>query len=285
MHQQRLALFTDAFDHISRSIDAIYKELTRSDVHPLGGMAYLSLESPDDPFNGGIKYTAMPPSKRFREMEQLSGGEKTVAALALLFAVHSHRPSPFFILDEIDAALDASNIARVAQYIRQRSRGQWDGCFQVRGGGRLLRDKPVVFLGSRLAASHAVRYVSAMILQGGTPAASPRLCCHPRMCPFLPQHHGATHRSLPAPLLPRPSSSLSRTCSSTRPTPSSASPRTWNSSPAECSRSTSRPSWTHEGVGTGTRGSETAGLRRARRRGRSQVDCASRSGQASTTSR
>jgi len=131
VHQQRLALFTDAFDHISRSIDAIYKELTRSDVHPLGGMAYLSLESPDDPFNGGIKYTAMPPSKRFREMEQLSGGEKTVAALALLFAVHSHRPSPFFILDEIDAALDASNIARVAQYIRQRSRGQWDGCFQA----------------------------------------------------------------------------------------------------------------------------------------------------------
>ena len=54
--------------------------------------------------------------------EQLSGGEKTVAALALLFAIHRFQPSPFFVLDEIDAALDASNIARVATYIRSRTR-------------------------------------------------------------------------------------------------------------------------------------------------------------------
>lgn len=66
----------------------------------------------------------MPPTKRFREMEQLSGGEKTVAALALLFAVHSLRPSPFFVLDEVDAALDATNVARVAHYIRGRTRGK-----------------------------------------------------------------------------------------------------------------------------------------------------------------
>jgi structural maintenance of chromosome 1 len=115
----------------------------------------------------------MPPTKRFREMEQLSGGEKTVAALALLFALHSYRPSPFFVLDEVrrcdgggvlccvsdrgveraafhqttthnppfqpkqtptnpkpnqnqkpkvDAALDATNVARVAHYIRARTR-------------------------------------------------------------------------------------------------------------------------------------------------------------------
>lgn len=52
-----------------------------------------------------------------------SGGEKTVAALALLFAIHSYRPSPFFVLDEVDAALDATNVARVAHYIRNRTRG------------------------------------------------------------------------------------------------------------------------------------------------------------------
>jgi len=57
-------------------------------VHPAGGQAYLSLESTDEPFLAGIKYSAMPPTKRFRDMEQLSGGEKTVAALALLFAIH-----------------------------------------------------------------------------------------------------------------------------------------------------------------------------------------------------
>jgi structural maintenance of chromosome 1 len=64
----------------------------------------------------------MPPSKRFREMEQLSGGEKTVAALALLFAIHSFRPSPFFVLDEVDAALDSKNVGKVAAYIREKSR-------------------------------------------------------------------------------------------------------------------------------------------------------------------
>ena len=54
-------------------------------------------------------------------MEQLSGGEKTVAALALLFAAHTYRPSPFFILDEVDAALDPTNVQLVARYIRQHA--------------------------------------------------------------------------------------------------------------------------------------------------------------------
>ena len=52
------------------------QDLTKSSVHPMGGQAYLSLENSEDPFLLGIKFTAMPPSKRFREMEQLSGGEK-----------------------------------------------------------------------------------------------------------------------------------------------------------------------------------------------------------------
>jgi structural maintenance of chromosome 1 len=55
------------------SIDFIYKQLTRSPVHPLGGTAYLALEVDDEPYLGGVKYTAMPPTKRFRDMEQLSG--------------------------------------------------------------------------------------------------------------------------------------------------------------------------------------------------------------------
>jgi len=56
--------------------------------------------------------------KRFRDIEQLSGGEKTVAALALLFAIHSFRASPFFVLDEVDAALDNTNISKLVTYIR-----------------------------------------------------------------------------------------------------------------------------------------------------------------------
>ncbi len=63
----------------------------------------------------------MPPLKRFRDMEHLSGGEKTIAALALLFAVHSYQPSPFFVLDEVDAALDNANVARIANYIKEHA--------------------------------------------------------------------------------------------------------------------------------------------------------------------
>lgn len=98
----------------------------------MGGVAYLSLEDTEvrshlllclymmadelyqEPYLHGIKYHAMPPMKRFRDMEQLSGGEKTMAALALLFAIHSFKPSPFFVLDEVDAALDNTNVGRIA---------------------------------------------------------------------------------------------------------------------------------------------------------------------------
>jgi structural maintenance of chromosome 1 len=64
-----------------------------------------------------------------------AGGEKTVAALALLFAIHSFRPSPFFVLDEVDAALDAVNVARVAHYIRNKTRARLQQQQQRRAGG------------------------------------------------------------------------------------------------------------------------------------------------------
>ncbi|KNC80623.1 hypothetical protein, variant [Sphaeroforma arctica JP610] len=122
MQKKRFQLFDKAYTHISGQIDTIYKELTRNvKSRAPGGTAYLTLESNEEPYLYGIKYNTMPPSKRFRDMEQLSGGEKTVAALALLFAIHSFRPSPFFIMDEIDAALDAVNVHKVATYIKQRS--------------------------------------------------------------------------------------------------------------------------------------------------------------------
>ncbi|KAI8927149.1 RecF/RecN/SMC [Entophlyctis helioformis] len=115
---KRYELFHAAYTHIESVIDGIYKELTMSPSFTVGGTAYLSLEDSEEPYLDGVKYHAMPPMKRFREMEQLSGGEKTVAALALLFAIHSFRPAPFFVLDEVDAALDNTNVARVTQYIR-----------------------------------------------------------------------------------------------------------------------------------------------------------------------
>ncbi|KAK9461324.1 RecF/RecN/SMC protein [Lipomyces oligophaga] len=119
--ERRLQLFNKAYTHISEQIDKIYKELTKSRSFPLGGTAYLTIEDQDEPYLDGIKYHAMPPMKRFRDMEQLSGGEKTMAALALLFSIHSYRPSPFFVLDEVDAALDNANVAKIANYIHDHA--------------------------------------------------------------------------------------------------------------------------------------------------------------------
>lgn len=118
---KRTDLFMQAFTHISNQIDGIYKELTKSSACPLGGSAYLTLDDEDEPYIAGVRYHAMPPLKRFRDMNLLSGGEKTMAALSLLFAVHLFQPAPFFVLDEIDAALDNSNVARISNYIRKHA--------------------------------------------------------------------------------------------------------------------------------------------------------------------
>ncbi|KAM0280292.1 hypothetical protein ACHAQH_004128 [Verticillium albo-atrum] len=119
---QRYEVFNKAFTHISEQIKTVYKDLTRSDAYPLGGQAYLDKEEDNDtPYLAGIKYHAMPPLKRFRDMDLLSGGEKTMAALALLFAIHSYQPSPFFVLDEVDAALDNANVDKIKKYIREHA--------------------------------------------------------------------------------------------------------------------------------------------------------------------
>ncbi|OAA64550.1 cohesin complex subunit [Niveomyces insectorum RCEF 264] len=120
---QRTEVFRKAFTHIQEQITEVYKELTRTEAYPLGGQAYLDIEAEGDepPYLSGVKYHAMPPLKRFRDMEHLSGGEKTMAALALLFAIHSYQPSPFFVLDEVDAALDNTNVEKIKKYIREHA--------------------------------------------------------------------------------------------------------------------------------------------------------------------
>ena len=84
----------------------------------------MSLENNENPFLHGVNFTAMPPTKRFREMDQLSGGEKTIASIALLFSIHSYRSAPFFVLDEVDAALDKVNVEKLAAFMAARSHGK-----------------------------------------------------------------------------------------------------------------------------------------------------------------
>jgi len=114
--QERYDLFMKCFEHVSNTIDGIYKQLARNQ----SAQAFLGPENPEEPYLEGINYNCVAPGKRFQPMSNLSGGEKTIAALALLFAIHSYQPAPFFVLDEIDAALDNTNIAKVASYIESQ---------------------------------------------------------------------------------------------------------------------------------------------------------------------
>ena len=124
VRKERNARFRTAFDAVSAVVDETYKALTKSATNPVGGTAYLSFENDDEPYLHGIKYSVMPPLKRFHDLDQLSGGEKTMAALALLFAIQRFRPAPFVVLDEIDAPLDRANSVQVANYLREKSRGE-----------------------------------------------------------------------------------------------------------------------------------------------------------------
>ena len=82
-----------------------------------GGSAELSLVDPEDPENTGVEVTAQPRGKRITKMMLMSGGEKSLTALALLFAVYRIRSTPFYILDEVEAALDDSNLRRLCSYL------------------------------------------------------------------------------------------------------------------------------------------------------------------------
>ncbi|KAI6215897.1 hypothetical protein M3Y94_00438600 [Aphelenchoides besseyi] len=114
---ERYRRFQEFFEPVSQRIDEIYKKLSQNQ----SAQAFLGPANQEEPYLDGINYHCVAPGKRFRPMDNLSGGEKTIAALALLFAIHSSNPSPFFVLDEIDAALDNTNVGKVVQYLNERS--------------------------------------------------------------------------------------------------------------------------------------------------------------------
>lgn len=104
-------LFKSKFDEINREYDRIFRLLFH------GGKAALTLDG-SDPLTAGVEIAAQPPGKTMQNLSLLSGGERSMTALALLFALFSVHPTPFCILDEIDAALDEANIDRFVQYLR-----------------------------------------------------------------------------------------------------------------------------------------------------------------------
>ena len=105
----------DDFIRTYETVDASFQEIFAT-LFP-GGKANLSLVDPDDLENTGVEVNAQPKGKRIAKMMLLSGGEKSLTALALLFAVYRTRSTPFYILDEVEAALDDTNLRRLAAYI------------------------------------------------------------------------------------------------------------------------------------------------------------------------
>jgi chromosome segregation protein len=105
--------FAEKFEEINREFDKVFKELFG------GGKGTLELMEDEDILEAGIRIIAQPPGKKLQNMMQLSGGEKALSAIALLFAIQNLKPSPFCLLDEIEAALDDSNVGRFAKYLHK----------------------------------------------------------------------------------------------------------------------------------------------------------------------
>lgn len=105
--------FEEKFGQIRIEFDKAFKELFG------GGKGTLELDEEEDILEAGIRIISQPPGKKLQNMMQLSGGEKALTAIALLFAIQNLKPSPFCLLDEIEAALDDSNVTRYAKYLHK----------------------------------------------------------------------------------------------------------------------------------------------------------------------
>jgi chromosome segregation protein len=108
--------FLEAYDKVDQDIRKVFNTMT-------GGNAWLEMQNEDDIFNSGISYLIQFPDKQKRESTSISGGEKTLAAITFLLALQTLKPSPFYLLDEVDAHLDALNTERLSKILVERSAG------------------------------------------------------------------------------------------------------------------------------------------------------------------
>ena len=113
--EQKKVLFMRTYDGIDVNFRSIYSELSG------GGEAFMKLENEDDPFSGGLLINAKPKNGKLLRLEALSGGEKSLTALAFIFAIQEFQPSPFYVLDEVDMFLDSVNAEMVAKRVRESS--------------------------------------------------------------------------------------------------------------------------------------------------------------------
>nr|ATL75373.1 structural maintenance of chromosomes 4B [Diachasma muliebre] len=114
--KRRTEEFFAGFIVITNKLKEMYQMIT------LGGAAELELVDSLDPFSEGIVFSVRPPKKSWKNISNLSGGEKTLSSLALVFALHHYKPTPSYFMDEIDAALDFKNVSIVGTYIKERTK-------------------------------------------------------------------------------------------------------------------------------------------------------------------
>ncbi|WP_437534386.1 chromosome segregation protein SMC [Sorangium sp. So ce726] len=112
MNRESKRLFKTTYDGINARFKTLFPKMFR------GGQAELRLTNPDDMLETGIEILAQPPGKKLGNIELMSGGEKALTAVSLIFAIFQFKPSPFCILDEVDAPLDEANVARYNEAIR-----------------------------------------------------------------------------------------------------------------------------------------------------------------------
>ena len=116
LRKQRLDCFMEGHSKINPKLKEMYTMIT------ISGSADLEISNSTDPFLDGITFSVRPPNKSWRPIQNLSGGEKTLSSLALVFALHYYKPTPLYVMDEIDAALDFKNVSIVANYIKERTK-------------------------------------------------------------------------------------------------------------------------------------------------------------------
>ncbi|EEC79459.1 hypothetical protein OsI_20467 [Oryza sativa Indica Group] len=116
LRKRRLDEFMAGFNIISLKLKEMYQMIT------LGGDAELELVDSLDPFSEGVVFSVRPPKKSWKNIANLSGGEKTLSSLALVFALHHYKPTPLYVMDEIDAALDFKNVSIVGHYVKDRTK-------------------------------------------------------------------------------------------------------------------------------------------------------------------
>jgi structural maintenance of chromosome 4 len=116
LKNKRKMEFMTGFTFISKTLKQVYQAITN------GGDADLELIDSYDPFTEGIMFSVRPPHKSWKHMSKLSGGEKTLSSLSLIFALHYYKPTPIYFMDEIDAALDFRNVEIVGKFIKERTK-------------------------------------------------------------------------------------------------------------------------------------------------------------------